>query len=182
MDNVVLKSEILCLQELEPNDVTQQYVDWLNNVEINKYLESRHTHQDIQKVRLFVEVCRDSKLDFLFGIFLKNSMKHIGNIRLHSIDKNHSHAEIGLLIGDKNSWGQGFASMSISMVTQFAFNQLGLNKLSAGCYENNIGSKKAFEKSGYQIEGFFRSHVQSHNGREGVWKLGCLSSDLNSIK
>ena len=182
MNNVVLKSKILCLKELELNDVTQQYVDWLNDVEINRYLESRHTHQDIQKVRLFVEVCRDSKLDFLFGIFLKNSMKHIGNIRLHSIDKNHSHAEIGLLIGDKNSWGQGFASMSISMVTQFAFNQLGLNKLSAGCYENNIGSKKAFEKSGYQIEGFFRSHVQSHNGREGVWKLGCLSSDLNSIK
>ena len=50
MNNVVLKSEILFLQELEPNDVTQQYVDWLNNVEINRYLESRHTHQDIQKV------------------------------------------------------------------------------------------------------------------------------------
>ena len=76
MDNVVLKSEILCLQELEPNDVTQQYVDWLNNVEINKYLESRRTQQDIPKVRLFVKLCRDSKLDFLFGIFLKNVIEH----------------------------------------------------------------------------------------------------------
>ena len=76
MDNVVLKSEILCLQELEPNDVTQQYVDWLNNVEINRYLESRHTHQDIQKVRLFVEVCRDSKLD----LFLRNCNLNVDNM------------------------------------------------------------------------------------------------------
>ena len=69
MSRVVLKSQILCLQELEPNDVTQQYVDWLNDVEINRYLESRHTHHDIQKARLFVELCRDSELEFLFGIF-----------------------------------------------------------------------------------------------------------------
>ena len=68
------------------------------------------------------------------------------------------------------------------MISQFGFNQLKLAKLSAGCYENNIGSKKAFEKSGYQIEGFFRNHVKLINGREGIWKMGCLASDFNALK
>jgi [ribosomal protein S5]-alanine N-acetyltransferase len=178
MNKVVLESEILYLHELEPNDVTQQYVDWLNDEEINKYLESRHTHQDMKKVKIFVELCRNNKLDFLFGIFLLNGNRHIGNIRLHSINKYHSHGEIGLFIGDKESWGQGFASIVISMVTQFALNELQLIKISAGCYENNFGSKKAFEKCGYKTEGFLRSHVDSINGREGVWRMGCLSTDF----
>jgi [ribosomal protein S5]-alanine N-acetyltransferase len=86
------------------------------------------------------------------------------------------------MIGDKDSWGKGFASEAISMVTQFGFNQLKLAKLSAGCYENNIGSKKAFEKSGYKVEGFLRSHVKSHLGREGVWNMGCIASDFHSLK
>jgi RimJ/RimL family protein N-acetyltransferase len=108
-------------------------------------------------------------------------MKHIGNIKLGPINIHHNYAEIGLMIGDKDSWGKGFASKSISMITQFGFNQLELEKLNAGCYENNIGSKKSFENAGYQVEGFLRSHVDSVNGREGVWRLGCLKSDFIPI-
>ncbi len=178
----ILKSDELILKELTSSDVTQQYIEWLNDFEVNKYLESRFIHQDEHTVKTFVEACQYSELHFLFGMFLQGSMKHIGNIKLGPINIHHNYAEIGLMIGDKDSWGKGFASKAVSMVTQFGFNQLKLAKLSAGCYENNIGSKKAFEKSGYQIEGFLRSHVKSINGREGIWKMGCLASDFNALK
>ena len=68
------------------------------------------------------------------------------------------------------------------MISQFAFDQLKLAKLTAGCYESNIGSKKAFEVSGYSIEGFRKGHVVLSNVREGVWKFGCLASDFKTIK
>ena len=105
-------------------------------------------------------------------------MKHIGNIKLGPINIHHNCAEIGLIIGDKDSWGKGLASRAISIVTQFGFNQLKLAKLSAGCYENNIGSKKAFEKSGYQVEGFLKNQVNTIDGREGVWRMGCSNFDF----
>jgi RimJ/RimL family protein N-acetyltransferase len=57
-----------------------------------------------------------------------------------------------------------------------------LEKAKARCYGSNIGSKKAFEKSGYQIEGFLRDHVESSSGREGVRVMGCLDSDYNVKK
>jgi RimJ/RimL family protein N-acetyltransferase len=182
MTSPTLKSDVLILKELESNDVTQQYVDWLNDSEVNKYLESRYIHHDKHVVKEFVDDCYNSELDFLFGIFLRNNMKHIGNIKLGPINTHHNYAEIGLIIGDKDSWGKGLANKAISMVTQFGFSQLKLAKIGAGCYESNIGSKKAFEKSGYKIEGFLRSHVESYHGREGVWKMGCIVSDLNSLK
>ena len=178
----ILKSDRLILKELISSDITQQYIDWLNDFEVNKYLELRYMNHDKNTVKDFVDACRNRESEFLFGIFLKGSMKHIGNIKLGPINKHHKRADIGLIIGDKDCWGKGFAKEVISMISQFGFNQLKLAKLSAGCYENNIGSKKAFEKSGYQIEGFFRNHVKLINGREGIWKMGCLASDFNALK
>ena len=37
----ILKLDELILKELTSSDVTQQYVEWLNDFEVNKYLESR---------------------------------------------------------------------------------------------------------------------------------------------
>jgi RimJ/RimL family protein N-acetyltransferase len=178
----ILKSDILILKELESNDVTQTYIDWLNDFEVNKYLESRYMNHDINTVKDFVDSYRNSEIEFLFGIFLKGSIKHIGNIKLGPINKHHKRADIGILIGDKDYWGKGFAKEAISMISQFAFDQLKLAKLTAGCYESNIGSKKAFEKSGYNVEGFLKGHVVLSNVREGVWKFGCLASDFKTIK
>jgi RimJ/RimL family protein N-acetyltransferase len=102
-------------------------------------------------------------------------MRHIGNIKIGPINLNHQIAPIGILIGDKNEWGNGYASEAIQIVTQFGFDKLNLMKIYAGCYESNIGSKRAFEKSGYEVEGFFRSHVKVKNRREGCWQL-CIVS------
>jgi [ribosomal protein S5]-alanine N-acetyltransferase len=173
----LLKSNSIVLRELESSDVTELYVHWLNDPNINKYLESRFILQDKHTVKNFVDNCRFSEFSFLFGMFLPENMKHIGNIKLGSINKHHKSAEVGLVIGDKSYWNKGFASIVISMVTQFAFNELKLTKLNAGCYESNIGSKKSFEKSGYQVEGFLRDQVDSDNGREGIWNLGCINQN-----
>ena len=180
-ESIMLNSNSLVLKELRSTDVTQQYVDWLNNPKINQYLESRFTLQDKYKVKEFVRNCKQSDLCFLFGVFTAGNMKHIGNIKLGPINLNHNYAEIGIIIGDIDSWGMGFASKAISMVTHFGFYQLKLFKISAGCYENNIGSKKAFEKSGYQVEGFLANQVESAYGREGIWRLGCFKDNFNSV-
>lgn len=175
---IIQNSSKLLLKELEISDVNQKYVSWLNDPEVNQYLESRFTLQNENLVKSFVERVWNSEVDFLFGIYLDNGIKHIGNIKIGPINLDHNSASIGLLIGDKNHWGKGYASIAISMITEFAFSDLKLSKLSAGCYSENIGSKQAFEKSGYKVEGFLREHVETGSGRSGIWKLGCLKSDF----
>ena len=73
----ILRSDELILKELTSIDVTQQYIEWLNDFEVNKYLESRFIHQDEYTVKAFVEACQYSELYLLFGVFLAVLMKLI---------------------------------------------------------------------------------------------------------
>ena len=62
-------------------------------------------------------------------------------------------AEVSFFIGEKEFWGKGVASKCVETIVQFAITELGLKKVSAGYYENNIGSAKVFKKCGFVIEG-----------------------------
>ncbi|MBT5398930.1 MAG: GNAT family N-acetyltransferase [Lentimicrobiaceae bacterium] len=168
---ISFESDRLSLKELTVENVSANYISWLNDNEINQYLESRFHKHSFADVEKFVKDMSQESSNVLLGIFIKKNMKHIGNIRIGPIDRNHNTASIGLLIGDKDEWGKGYASEAIQSVTKFSFEKLNLIKISASCYESNIGSKKAFEKSGYKIEGFLHNHVETQRGREGCWQL-----------
>ena len=173
---IQIESNRLILRELNLDDVTSKYISWLNDPVINKSLESRFTHHTHESVKQFIEGVMKNSNDILFGIFDKKNKKHIGNIRIHSSDKErlHNRASIGFLIGDKSEWGKGYATEAIKLVTEYAFKNLKILKICAGCHESNIGSKKAMERCGYKVEGFFDSHFESENGRKGGWQLGIL--------
>lgn len=158
------------LRPLSDKDVSHKYVSWLNNRKINKYLEARFKHHTVAETKKFVQEMNDNPDIYLFGIFIGDN--HVGNIKLGPIDRNHLFANIGLLIGEKDYWGKGLASEVIQAAVNFAFEELGLQKIDAGCYESNIASKKAFINAGFEVEGFLKSHVMSEGKREGAWLLG----------
>ena len=174
MKNLTISSEKLTLRELTLKDVSEKYVRWLNDKTINKYLESRFFQHSLKSTEDFVNAAINDNSTYLFGIFT-NGMKHIGNIKLDSIDDFHKDAVIGLMIGDKSSWGMGLGAESIKVLSEFGFNSLKLKKIRAECYESNLGSKKAFINAGYEIEGFVNSNVEIDGLREGVWCLGMTS-------
>ena len=182
MGIIKINGSRLYLKELTIKDISEKYILWLNDPEVNQFLESRFSKHTLENVQKFVEGARQSESTILLGIFVKDKMKHIGNIKIDQINIYHQHMSVGLMIGDKSEWGNGYATESIRMITKFAFEKLNISKISAGCYESNIGSKAAFEKSGYQVEGLLRSHVKLINCREGVWKMGYLASDFNASK
>jgi len=166
------------LIRIDESHVSNKYVDWLNEPEINQYLEVRHIQHTIKSTIEFLKSVSKSEVDYLFGVYSEGD--HIGNIKIGPIDKLYSVADIGLMIGDKQWWGKGVATEIIHAVTQFGFETLELEKIEAGCYEDNIGSKKAFLRCGYQEEGFIREHFVSHGKRVGCFKLGMTLSEWNN--
>lgn len=146
------------LRNLSPSDDLGHYLLWLKDDEINQFLEVRFSlPEDETKISSYVSSVNTSKDTFLFGIFHTREKIHIGNIKLGPINWNHLTAEIGILIGEKSYWGRGYASEAISLLSDFAFNEIKLKKLTAGCYEQNIGSFKAFLKEGFIEEGRLKS-------------------------
>lgn len=146
----LLETDDIYLRKISISDCNENYLNWMNDSEVNKYLESRFTSHSINSLKDFVNSMNNSENNVLFAIIDKSSDKHIGNIKLGNIHPVHKYADIGLIIGDKNYWGKGIGTKSIQLVTEHAFDNLNLRKVLAGVYEYNIGSIRAFEKCGFK--------------------------------
>lgn len=153
-----IEGQRIYLRPVLLSDASENYVAWLNDPEVNQYLESRFIKQSLQSVRDYVErITRDANTLFL-AIVSKSEERHIGNVKLGPIDWNHRVGDIGIMIGDKAYWRKGFGGDAIRLLSEYAFSVLKLHKLTAGAYENNIGSIRAFLKAGYLVEGRLRDH------------------------
>jgi RimJ/RimL family protein N-acetyltransferase len=156
----------LTLRNLKEEDVQSNYLKWLVDPEVNRFLEVRfEKNQSLEKIRGFVKSINDSKNDLLLGLFEREGGCHIGNIRLGPCVKEHARSPIGYLIGEKKYWGKGYATEAIQRVVRYGFESLGLEKVTAGCYENNLGSSKALEKCGFTLEGRMPRSVIFDNQR-----------------
>tara|TARA_Y100001970_G_C13913658_1_gene689798 strand:- start:122 stop:664 length:543 start_codon:yes stop_codon:yes gene_type:complete len=150
------------LDNLNDNIIFDNYLSWLKNEEVNKYLEIRHNIPDIEKLKKFVNDNNNSNDNLLLGIFT-NKKAHIGNIKLGPINKIYKRSTIGLFIGDRSYWGKGIATYSIKAITDYAFKSLKLFRVDAGCYNDNIGSYKAFIKAGYKEEARLKNYWSIDN-------------------
>lgn len=171
-----LSTARLSLSVLDSNAVSQEYVNWLNDPEVNMYLEARWAFHSLESVKSQVDIFFQSDSDVLFGIFLPSRPKvHIGNVKLSGIHPTNRIAEIGFLIGRKEYWGRGFASEAIKSVCDWALLDRDLRKVSAGAYSVNLGSIKTLEKVGFQREGVLREHVQlTTEARCDIYRFGLL--------
>ncbi len=175
----VLETERLLLRPLTEADASQRYADWLNDPEVNQYLETRHSLQTVDSCREFIRQCNADPGSHLLGVFLKGSGQHIGNVKVGFINALYEHGQISLFIGEKTCWGQGFSSELVREVSRYAFADLGLNRLEAGCYEDNLASLRVFLKCGYTVEGFLREQVTLNGKRMGVFWLGVLKHEYD---
>ena len=158
------RNELVALRLLRTEDVTDTYVDWLNDPEINRFLESRFQRQDSAGVEAYVEAMLASDRNLLLAITDRALGLHVGNIKLGPIDRPHGLGDIGIMIGDRAAWGLGLGTAAIRCLVDIARDELGLRKLSAGCYASNRGSVRAFEKVGFQVEAV-RPHHFDLDGR-----------------
>lgn len=141
------------LRGIRPQDAEGDYCRWMNDNEVTRYLESRFTPHSVQSIASFITQVNESSDSVLFAIVVRDGNTHIGNIKIGSINWIHHYADVGLLIGSKAHWGKGFATEALNLVVEYAFRELNLHRLEAGCYSNNIGSIKAFKKAGFIEEG-----------------------------
>ncbi|APB33967.1 acetyltransferase [Gloeomargarita lithophora Alchichica-D10] len=166
----IIETERLIFTHLTLDDVTDTYLSWLVDPEINSYLESRHQEHTMESLYKYVESINHNCNNYFLKIITKNTHEHIGNIKVCT--KSYQVADIGIMIGAKNYWGKGIGAESITTITDWAFTDLDLKKLEAGCYEQNLASLRAFLKTGYVVEGFLQSHVVIDKKRYGCFLLG----------
>ena len=158
-NDLILIGSKLKLSPVDVEDATDTYLSWLNDVEINKFLETRWTAQTHESNLAHIKKIRNSPTEVLLKLVVLKDSTHIGNIKIGPIDVNNKSLELSYFIGAKSYWGQGYATEAINLCVNFCFETLGLHKIQAGCYEKNLGSQKALLKAGFELEGQLRKRV-----------------------
>lgn len=136
------------LRPLSEADVTQAYVDGLNDPAVNRYLEVRRQRQTLETVRAYVSANAADPQAILFGIYSGNVLR--GTLRLHDVDFSSSKATLGIALFDRDFSGKGLGSSAIAAAARFAAVELSLTHLAAGIIDANTASVRAFEKSGFR--------------------------------
>lgn len=166
-----LTTKRLALRTLEAGDANGPYAAWMHDAEVTRYLEVRFAPPNVEALAVFIDKMNASTADLLLGLVQRDTGAHIGNIRLGPVDPHHGRAAIGILIGNRSAWGQGFAGEAIAALSDHALHNLGLAKLTAGLYAPNVGSQRAFEKASFHAEATRRAHAVLDGRRVDVIEM-----------
>jgi len=98
----------------------------------------------------------------------------VGNIGLVSkTDIYRKNFEIGFFIAVE-FWGRGIATRAIKALTDYGFRSFDIVRIYAEVFSDNVGSRRALEKSGYSLEATFRKNIIKND----IIKDSCVYSIL----
>lgn len=103
--------------------------------------------------------------------------KIIGHVGLYKIDHIAKKTEFGILIADDDSRGKGYGTKSTKLMIDFAFNELGMHKITAEVLCENTPSIAMFIKCGFSVDGRLRDDVFKNNRYYDVLALSILQSE-----
>ncbi|MDD3481197.1 MAG: GNAT family protein [Patescibacteria group bacterium] len=80
----------------------------------------------------------------------------VGEVFLHHIDETDKRARIALGFFNQNFLGKGVGPQVIDLILEYSFNDLGLHRVDLRVLDYNKRAIRAYEKSGFTIEGIER--------------------------
>lgn len=156
MKSACLTGRSVYLRPLERSDLGADYLSWLNDPEVNRFIEAGRFPQNQASLERFFDGLVGSTTDVIFAIATKADDQHIGNIKLGRIHWIHRTGELGLMIGEKSAWGKGHGYDATDLLLAYAFRSLNLQKVTLGVHATNTAAVKVYEKAGFVIEGRHR--------------------------
>ena len=134
---------------------------YLSNDNVARWLlliNNPYSEEDAKKWFEFCKANENSTDNYLFAI--EADGKFVGGIGLH---KRMEHCfDVGYWIAEK-FWGKGYATEALRAITEFAFNDLKIDRIQAFVFEGNESSERVLEKCGYEYEGFLRKYHRKGN-------------------
>ncbi|MFO0909497.1 MAG: GNAT family protein [Isosphaeraceae bacterium] len=173
MEVVGLRGDRIRLVPSEPGIHLDNAVRWFNDPEVTRFAAQITGVTRLAEERFFERMATSPESDLHWAI-LAEGLGHIGFVGLHQINWPLRSATGGILIGDRNAWGQGYASEAVQVRTRFAFDQLGLHRIEG--HTVNPAMRRVYEKTGYSAEGIARQKLW----REGRWNDVYLYAILES--
>jgi RimJ/RimL family protein N-acetyltransferase len=132
------------------------FTKWFNDPDVTIFLANAYPALSIEKEeRLFEGWIDDPNV---FSIETLDE-RLIGNCSLFRVDTRSRSAELGIAVGDKEFWGQGYGGEAIELLLAYAFEHLGLHRVYLRFIDFNARGRRCYERCGFREEGRLREAV-----------------------
>ena len=157
-----IETKRLNLKPLGLDFLSKTYLGWMQDAQVVIHMESGGADYTFKMLEDYLTKIEKNKI-FSWAITLKNTNQHIGNIKIDPIDFRNLYGEYGIMIGDKTTWGKGYAKEASIEVINFCFKKLSLRKINLGVISNNTKALSLYKSLGFIEEVRFKKHVLLHD-------------------
>lgn len=84
-----------------------------------------------------------------FAIDSLDDGKHIGNCMYYDIDESRRQAELGIMIGERKYWGEGYGTDAVTTVVCHIFKETNIDRIYLNTLEWNVRAQRCFRKCGF---------------------------------
>lgn len=154
----------LRLRGVERQDLPR-FVEWLNDPEVRQGLLLYLPMSLVEEENWFEDMLKRPPYErtLAIEIELEDDWLLVGSCGFDNFDWRCRCAEVGIFIGEKRLWDQGYGSEVMHLLLRHGFETLNLNRISLDVYENNPRAIHVYEKLGF---------VQEGRKRQGMFKDG----------
>ncbi|WP_440895433.1 GNAT family N-acetyltransferase [Amphibacillus sp. Q70] len=160
----MFENETIKLRKLSTNDYTI-YHNWRNDMEVMKSTSPQLELYTLEETEQFISTIASQSNAKGYMIEHKETGQTVGIISLINIDYKNRSAECVLDIGARNMWGKGIGKAAMSLILEFAFNELNLHRVYLQVFAFNERAIKLYQKAGFTHEGSCRQALY----RMGKW-------------
>ena len=75
---------------------------------------------------------------------------HIGNCMYYDIDRKNGHAELGIMIGNRDYWGLGYGADAVDALLDHIFTTTALDRIYLHTLDWNVRAQRAFARAGFR--------------------------------
>lgn len=161
----VLENDIVQLRPLVMGDYDYLLHFALNEPTIWKYSLISVAGEDGLRnyIKAAIEA-REKGTEYAFIVFDKRTKQYAGSTRFYDIQIHNKSVQLGYTWYGKDFQGTGLNKNCKLLLLQFAFEELGMERVEFRADNNNEKSKAAMKSIGCVEEGVLRSHVATFTG------------------
>lgn len=160
----MIRGERVFLRAAERSDIPL-FVSWLNDAETASFLTARAPMSVAMEENWFEKMLdAHGRERWHFVMCLIDGGRPIGTIGLFDLDHVNGSAGVGIAIGEKPLWGQGYGTDALNALLDFGFGELRFERIWLEVNENNPRAQRSYEKCGFTLEGTER-HAMFHRGK-----------------
>jgi RimJ/RimL family protein N-acetyltransferase len=174
----IIYGERIRLRSAERSDL-EKFVEWINDPEVTEGLTLFLPMSSVDEEKWFEGVMQHAQEEKPLVIDMKDgaTWRCIGNSNFMSFDWVARSAEVGIMLGDKSIWNQGYGTETMTLLLRHGFGTLNLNRIYLRVYSENKRAIRTYEKAGFVHEGCMRQAVYKNGKYNDVLFMSVLRDE-----